>query len=226
MSTSNNTNWELNRDQLIKGAMQIVGALAKGQAPDAEDIADGTRMLNGVLALASADGMPLWKRNVRTIPLVSGQRDYLLADVLKVTDVFLQDVNGGGYNLMWSSLQDFLDSYSSTASTPSMWTTDQQIKGTILKVWPTASDQTITTKSLQIVIQEKFDGMFSATDTLDFPSYWTDPIMYQLAVRMAPVYGLPVSDRTALLREAQMYYELAKDFTPEESSIYFQVERR
>lgn len=227
MATSGNTSWELTRDQIIKGAMQIVGALAKGQEPDTEDTLDGSRMLNGVLALCNADGMPLWKRTTETVTLISGQSAYTIPKAMKINDVFLQEIStGASYSLQWQNLQNFLDQFSDTPTTPATWTTDQLLQGTILKVWPTPDATTVTYKRLQIVYQKEFDGMFSASDTLDFPAYWTDPIMYQLAVRMAPVYGLPVADRTALLREASMYYDVAKNFTPEDSSLFFQIDRR
>ena len=66
----------------------------------------------------------------------------------------------------------------------------------------------------------------SSADTPDFPSYWTDAIIYELAVNLAPEYGVPLQDRSALKAEAKAYLEQAQGYGDEDTSLFVQPEMR
>lgn len=100
-----------------------------------------------------------------------------------------------------------------------------KIQNGTLKVWPTPDATTATNYSLVAIVQKEFDGFFSATDTPDFPPYWTDALTYALAVRLAPEFGVPLQDRNLLIKEAEAYRKMANDFGDDGGSIFFQVDR-
>jgi hypothetical protein len=75
---------------------------------------------------------------------------------------------------------------------------------------------------LDIVYQKKFDGMIAAGDTLDFPSYWTQGIIFKLACALAPEAGLPTQDRTLLKAEADEAIDAAADYGDEDGSLFIQ----
>jgi hypothetical protein len=90
--------------------------------------------------------------------------------------------------------------------------------GTI-KLWPTPDNSTTT---VTIEYQRPFQDMDASTDDLDFPNYWTQAIIYNLAWALAPEYGIPPTDRGLLIQEAKYFHEQALGFGSEDSSVFFQ----
>jgi hypothetical protein len=86
--------------------------------------------------------------------------------------------------------------------------------------WPRFADGR---KIIQISFQRPFEDFDAAGDTPDFPQEWYDPLCMLLAVRLAPVYGLPVADRQVLLKEATESLNLVLENEPEEGSFYIKI---
>jgi hypothetical protein len=222
MATSGNTSWELQRNDIIAAAMRKIGALAKGQTPDTEDYTNGAQALNSLISLFSTDGMPLWKRMETTVALVDGTASYTLTSSLKLTQVVLRSITSSvQYELTRKSLYDF-NALPDTDGMPVHYTYSPGISDGTLRLWPTPDSSSATEYEVIAVYQKEFDGFFTATDTPDFPPYWTDALIYGLAVRLAPEFGLPLNDRNLLIKEAEMYKKMAADYGDEDESIYFQ----
>ncbi len=62
--------------------------------------------------------------------------------------------------------------------------------------------------------------MVSGTDTLDFPQWWHEAVIYGLASRLAPEYGIPLQDRSMYQKEAEYFLQEALSFGTEEGSLY------
>lgn len=226
MATSGNTSWELQRNDIIAAAMRKIGALGKGQTPDAEDYTNGSQALNSLITLFATDGMPLWKRTETTVALVDGQQNYTLNSSLKLTQVVLQSLTSDvSYELTEKSLYDFNQLPTSDGSLPVHYTYTPGISNGTLRFWPTPDSTAASEYQAVAIYQKKFDGFFSATDTPDFPSYWTEALIYGLAVRLAPEFGVPLQDRQLLIKEAQMYFDMASDYGDEDGSVFFQPDR-
>jgi hypothetical protein len=226
MATSGNTSWELQRDDIIKAALRKIGVLAAGQTPSTEDTTNATQALNGIVQLFATDGMPLWKRTEVPVTLVDGQQDYTLSNALKLHQVVLQYTGGTtSYELIWKSLYDFNNLPTDEGGVPVHYTFTPNIQDGTLKIWPTPDATTASNYSVTAVFQKEFDGFITATDTPDFPPYWTDALTYALAVRLAPEYGTPLADRNLMIKEAEMYRKMASDFGDDNGSIFFTVDR-
>ena len=59
MSTSGSTNFSTSRNELIAGALRIVGAVAQGETPTTAQYSEGSEALNMLCKAWMADGMPL-----------------------------------------------------------------------------------------------------------------------------------------------------------------------
>lgn len=70
--------------------------------------------------------------------------------------------------------------------------------------------------------QYPFMDVDSGSDNLDFPVEFTDALIYALAVRLAPEYGMPLEDRMVLKAEAQALKDDAFGFDLEGASIFMQ----
>ena len=60
MSSSNSYNFTVSRDNLITDALLHIGAIGEGETPSANAVTEAARVLNMLVKLRAADGMPLW----------------------------------------------------------------------------------------------------------------------------------------------------------------------
>ena len=215
----------LNRNELIEAAMRKVGALADGQTPSTTQYTNAAQALNAVVNLLSTDGMPLWKRVTQTITPVLSTKDYTITDSLKIAQVVLKDTTSGvQYDLIEKSEYDFNRLPTLSTGQPVHYMYQPAIDGGTLSVWPLPDASTVSNKQLLVIKQKEFDNFSSSTDTMDFPAYWTQPIIYYLAIAIAPEFGLPLQDRQQLLKEAKEYKDMASGYGDEDGSLYIQVD--
>lgn len=72
MASSNSYNFVMTRDQLITDAMLHIGLIGEGVTPTANSVTEAARILNMIVKLRAADGMPLWSIKRATILPVTG----------------------------------------------------------------------------------------------------------------------------------------------------------
>lgn len=230
MSTSGSTDYTQTRDDIIKRALRLIGALAQGESPTTDQVTEAAVALNGLVKAWEADGMPLWAIKERTIPLVTNTNTYTLdtPKPLKVlqawyrnttsnVDVPMRVITRDEYNRLGNK---------SSAGTPIQVYYEPRRDDGVLHVFPTPSATDAANINIHIVYQAPFDDFDLATDTPDFPQEWYDAVTYGLATRLAPEYGLPIPDRKTLWQEMSIIKQDALNFGLEEGSIYFQVDRR
>ena len=68
--------------------------------------------------------------------------------------------------------------------------------------------------------------MSAGTDDVDFPNEWYRALILNLAVDLAPKYGLGIQERDLLKEEADEALQLALNFDVEDASLYLQPEPR
>lgn len=227
MPTSANTSYESNRDNLVKAAMRKCGVLAEGETPSTEAYTNCTQALNNIVVRFATLGMPLWKRIELPVSLVLSTKDYTISNALKVAQVVLKDNTGGTqYELINKSRYDYNRLPTNSTGNPVHWTFNPNLENGTLSIWPAPDAGAVASKTIVVVYQKEFDGFVSSTDTPDFPSYWTDAIIYELAVNISPEYGVPLQDRQQLKMEAKAYLDQAQGYGDEETSLFIQPERR
>lgn len=226
MATSGSTSFELTRDEIIQAALRKVGAIALGQTPSATEYINAAQALNSLIQLLHTDGMPLWKRVQTAVTLVNGTQTYTITDAVKVFQVIL--VNTGSddqYELQHKSLYDFLGLPTTSGGVPVHWYGQPKVQDFTVGIWPTPDATTVSNYSLLVVSQKEFDGFTASGETPDFPPYWTDALIYHLAVRLAPEYGVPLADRQLLIKEADAYKAMATSYGDEDGSLFVQPNR-
>ena len=72
------TTFSVTRDQVIQGALRILGVVIEGQVPTTEQYTTGTEALNYLLKSWNRQGLNLWTMRMASIPLVSGTALYTL----------------------------------------------------------------------------------------------------------------------------------------------------
>lgn len=233
MATSGSTTWELTRNQIISSALRKLTVLAKGQTADADDLSNGTEALNAVLArMMVKHGMPLWARKEYTFNLTSNTNTYRIGVSqtintpfpLKIHQAILVDTTSDSQiEMNVESLYNYhrLGNLESTGQPINLYYTPYVNYGDIV-VWPTPDSSAATNKDVKIIYQRPFEDFVSATDTPDFPKEWHQAIIYDLAVALAPEYGVPLNDRKLLIEEAKMYKDEALEFGADQASIFVQ----
>jgi hypothetical protein len=226
MATSGNTSWEQTRDEIIEQAYGKLGLPGEGNTLSTDQYTKGAQALNGVVALAVTDGMPLWKRVVGSLTLSTTSQVYSLTNAIKVAAVFVRDTDGVQYEIENKSLYDFYNLPRSNNGVPVHWMFQPGLQGGTLSLWPLTSDaSTVASKTIQVVYQKEFDGFVASSDTPDFPAYWTLALVYKTAVVLAPDVGMPLADRQDLKQQAKEYWDMASNAGDEEGSFYIQPHR-
>lgn len=229
MATSGVTTWQLNRDEVINAALRKLAVLSGGSTPETYQVTQANQALNAMVKALHADGMPIWAMRSYTFNTVTNTSAYNIGTGQTLNTPMplkiVQAVRGDGTtysNVPLNIYTDYnfrlLPLINSSGTPVNLYYQPQSNFGTI-NIWPRPAD---STTQITIRYQRPFEDMVSATDDFDFPPYWMEALIYNLADRLAPEYGIPLQDRSALKAEAKMFKEDALSFGTEEGSLYLQ----
>jgi hypothetical protein len=228
MATSSVYSYQLTRNQLIESALRKLGVLAEGQTPSTQNYADGMMALNTVIAQLRAAGMPLWARSEYTFTPTTNS--YTIGTGMTLNTQFpvrllqaFRTDNGAKIPMDLVAREDFNILPTNGTGTPLKVNYQPYINYGVVSLWPTPTSTNTTTVTL--VYQRPFQYFTASTETADFPEEWYNAIIYHLAVRLAPEWGVPLPDRQMLLQEAKMYTEDALMVGQEDASLYLQPMR-
>lgn len=219
----------LNRDQVITGALRLLGVLGQGDSPDPIQVQDAAEALNVLVKSWQADGLQLWKVKKYTLALVQGQHEYdTTTDMgidkpLKVLHCLLHDIPSDTDVLMVTLTREEYDSLSNknSESAPVQYYYTPGITSGTLFVYPDVSESAALNKQIIITYQSRFDDMLDSDSVIDFPNEWVRALKYGVAVELAYEYGYPTKDRDRLINHAEKIKLDVMSFDQESGSIYF-----
>ena len=110
-----------------------------------------------------------------------------------------------------------------STGTPVQFYYDPQMTVGTMYVWP--APQTTTTDVFVVDIDAQLDVMTDSLNTFEVPMHWQETVVYCLADRIAPEFGVSQGERQWLKREAEA--KLLRMVTEDRdvASIYFGVSR-
>jgi len=236
LSTSGTTSFSITRDDIIKRALRLVGAISQGQTPSSAVISESSFALEGLIKALEAEGMPIWAITSVSIPLTAGVNSYPIgvgqtvntSKPLKVYQAFNHNSSSNidiPMRILTQQEYNMLGNKISSGNPIQIYYQPLRDYG-VLHVFPTPSSTDVTNNSVVIYYQRPFEDAGSSTDNQDFPQEWYDVLSYGLATRLAPEYGLPIEDRRTLLQEYMQIKNDALSFGTEEGSFYFQADLR
>lgn len=236
MATSGTTIYQLTRDELITAAIGTLGVLARGQTPDSDDISKAATKLNMLVSYLRTMQIPLWSRTETTFSLTASVSSYTIGVgqtlnypyPLKMLEAYSIPTNGNTripMNIISNEEYNRLPTNTSGGQ-PIQLTYQPLVNTGEIKIWPVPDSSVVTNYQVKIVYQAPFDYFNSATDTMDFPEEYYLPIIYHLAVLIAPDWGIPIDDRRELKKEAKEYMDNVQSFGEEDASWFFQLDRR
>lgn len=229
MSTSGTTTWSLQRDAVVKAALRKLSVLSGGSQPTTTQVTDAAEALNAMLKGFQTDGMPLWAIKEYTFNTVATTNTYNIgigqtlntSMPLKIIQAYRVESTGNinvPLNIYTHYDYNLLPINSSSGEPINLYYQPLSTYG-VIELWPTPIDSNTT---ITIVYQRPFEDMNSATDDFDFPPYWTEAIIYGLAWRLSPEYGIPLQDRNLIMKEAEFFHDKAMSFGTEEGSLFLQ----
>ena len=227
-------NFNLNRDEVIKGALRILGVISQGETPDAAQIADGAEALNVLIKAYESEGMPVWAIKTQTITPVASTNPIVIGtsqtvNIPKPERIYQAFYTTTATNISINMSRLSQEQYWSLSNrsqegTPTQyyWDDKNTFGNLYLYLVPDANfaaDNTIT-----IVYQAPFADFDVNTDVPDFPQYWLRALKYGLADEISMEYGYPIKDRQELMLRAEKYKDEALSFVQEENSYFFQID--
>ncbi len=234
MATSGITTNQLTRNEFIEAALRTLGVLALDQTPSATEYTNANIKLNALVGEFRTKGLNVWQRTTYTMSLVNGTSSYTIGSGQTLNTAYplhiLQAVridSSQGTRISMEIVADFNYNLLPTNSSgvPIQVNYQPRVNQGTIKVWPTPDAYAASNVSVQLTYLRPIEYFNSSSDTADFPEEWVSAIIYGLAVRMAPEYGLPLQDRQLLIKEADNYLKLAEDNAFEDASLFFQPSR-
>lgn len=229
MATSGTTVFELTRDEIIAAALRKLAVYGDGQTATTTQLTTASQALNAMLKTFQTYGMPLWAIKEYTFALTSGTSTYqigvgkTLATPLPLKLLQAQLINTDDESSTPINIYTHYDfnllSNNSSSGLPVTLMYEPLASYGIINVWPEPDATAAADYQITITYQRPFEDFSAGTNTPDFPSYWTEALIYGLAWRLSPEYGVPPNDRTALAKEAELFKQLALDFGVEEGSF-------
>ena len=229
MATSSSYSYQLTRNEIIQSALRKLGVLAEGQTPSTQNYADGSMALNTVISQLRAVGMPLWARSEYTFTPTTNT--YTIGTGMTLSTPFpvkllqaFRTETGAKIPLEIVAREDFNILPTSSNGSPIKINYQPFVNYGTISLWPTPAST--NTATITLVYQRPYQYFTTSTETMDFPEEWYTAIIYHLAVRLAPEWGVPLPDRQMLMQEAKMYTEDAAMVGQEDGSFFVMPERR
>ena len=235
MAVSGSTDFSVNRDQLINDALELIGAKAPDESMTNSELQSASRTLNMMLKTWQTDGLQLWLRRSVSVPLVTSQSTYTMgpsgANVtvgrpLRILKVMRKDTSNNEVEVFKLAQAEYKEQTPKTSTgIPVSYYYDPQLTNGNLYIWPTPSSSEASEYTLDVLYHKPTDDMDAATDDFEFPQEWFETIKYGLAIRLAPIYGLPIEERRQMYFEFKPMKDKLMEWDTESSSIYFQPDR-
>lgn len=233
MTTSSSYDWEMTRDQIITDAYAACGAIDENDTATSAQLTKGARVLNGIIkALSGPVGMPLWAITTKSFTLTANTATYTIGvgqtvdspKPIKIIQAWHRDtttnfdtpinvVSLDTYNRLGNKFVD---------ATPVQLAYDPLISTGIIYIYPEPDSYSVSNREIWIRYQRPFQDFDVSSDTPDFPTEWDLPLVYSLAVALAPSLGVPPNDMAKLEGLAKLYVESAQEAGYENASIFLQ----
>lgn len=234
MSTSGSVDFLITRNDIIKMALQTIGAIAEGETPSADAYTDASNFLNILAKNWQSDGLQLWLVKTGTMSLTSGDGDYTMGAggnitafgrPIKILECAFRDSSGNDTPIDILSREEYVSiNDKDSAGTPSSIFYDpygSNLNLGIIYTWPVVNS---TGNYLYLKTMREVEDFDSSTDNPDFPKEWYLPLVYGLSTLLAPIWGVGRLDRKQLIELTLMYKASAMAADIEGTSIYIGID--
>lgn len=185
---------------LITASLRLIGVIGSGQTPSATEATDGLASLNSLLSTWRTERLMVFAVTFQNFPLIAGRKKYTMgpggdfntARPTRIEKVMLQYPQGSNPTLNLPVPILNIDQYNAfsvpdTQSTiPQFIYIDGEYPARNLYLYPVPT----LVNSLNIYTWEQLESFASLDDSLSFPDGYERALRYNLAVDLAPEYGI------------------------------------
>jgi hypothetical protein len=178
---------------IVKSAMQKIGALRKGESPSGDEAADGLLALNRMLSSWSNDSLLLYARTRENFSLVAGTASYTIGtsmtfNTTKPMNIVSAFVRTGTTDYPLTIIPD--ENYQaivdkSAQGTPEVlnFSNGHPTATIYLSPVPNAAD------SLYLMSEKQLSSLSTLDSSVDLPAGWEEAMIYNLGLRLISEYG-------------------------------------
>lgn len=191
---------------LIKGSLRLIGAIAQGETPSSNASADALSALNDMLESWSNDGFLIYHQVIESLTLTASTASYTIGSSgafnttrpVRIANALVKQSGSNDeipiriYNEdEWAQISD----KTLTSILPQGIYYDPNFALGLIYVWPVPS----ATASLILYSDKPLSNFSLIADTVSLPPGYKEAMRYNLAVRLAPEYGRPISQDIAMI---------------------------
>lgn len=180
---------------LIQSSMRLIGALAEGETPTAQEAADALVVLNDLLDAWTLEGLVLYRLKSEEFALAAGQGAYTIGpeadfDTARPVAIAQAFITEGGVDTVlagplavedWNRIPD-----KTTRGTPQAIHYDAAHPAGIVHLWPAPA----SALSLTLSMNMRFTALASTAEVISYPPGYAKALRYALAVELAPEFGV------------------------------------
>jgi hypothetical protein len=213
----------LTAGQIVAASLRKIGVLGQGQTATTYQVSEGLEALNAMVLGWQAYGVFLWKVHTTFTFLTVGTYSYQmgsnclgLESMLYRTTTATDSIDYPVERMTQAEYEALTDKFGvSGRPTHFVWYRYHDAASVPAKfiVWPTPDvADTLIVKGYYRVYDND-----STSDQPDFLPEWSDALIYGLAYRLAPEYGIPMEERKVLQAESAAMWKLAFEGTSRET---------
>lgn len=184
---------------LIASALRKISSNRPGAGIDGNEATAALETLNFMLQSWSDDGLLPPSRAIESFSLVVGQASYTIGSGANfsttrpdiINDIWYRDASNNDRMLRQITRQQYDElPLKTTQGVPDYYFYDTQYPNGVIYIYPTAD----TANTLYIDSLKPFTTLATTATSISLPGQYNEAIIYNLAVRLAPEYGYPLSD--------------------------------
>lgn len=200
MATSGSTDFSMNGGEIVTDSLRLINVVSDEETATGAQITTGLRFLNRMVkAWQTKVGYFQWSKTEGSLSFVTGQASYdmgsggdFAARPLKIIHARRKDAGGREIPMLRLAREDYFAlPLKTTQGTPTQYYYDPQLGTGKLYVWPAPDASAGTFEFTYIRTIEDFD---ETSHDPDYPVEWLDALTYNLALRLAPIYGVEQPD--------------------------------
>lgn len=225
MATSGSFDFNQTRNEIIKDALMLVNGIEDDETPSSYQTDYANRMLNRMVKSWMKEGLKLWVVKQGELDLAKGQSSYTLGLTGDYTinrplecENFRRKVDGVETPVRKVGRQTYMrQTNKSSTGKPVMAYYDPKLTNGVLYMWPTpdsGKDQLI------FDYREPIEDFDNGTDNPQFPVEWLDAIVYNLALRLIPMYEVRGEDKQFIMAMAAQLKDSAMDEDDDGASFF------
>lgn len=214
------TSWSLNAGELITQAYRKIGALSPPWTPSEDQLSQGIIALNAMLKGNQIDGINIYRQEQVSLTIPAGVGYFgnpydiepLVLGMEEARLVVQPAPNLYERPLAMYSYIDYANLPNKRAQgSPSLICFDKQVNASSVYIWPLP----VNGATINATIGRTVMDVNSATDPLDFPTEWTEGMIYCLADRIMDDNGVAAADQATAQRiteHAAVFYSKLLNF--------------